>query len=280
MKIIGICRFSYIGKGDWKAYRKKENADIEKICMQQAKILFQEDRIEKRLRTLQHLTLSSLKHQTDKDFHFLIIASSLMPEKYKIKLNAICNGTPQVSVHYAPFDLSRDLGQVIESETNAIGFDRKSSMQFRLDDDDCVSMHYIERLREASSSLRKSFTEFAISFPSVLYVKSTDTKTMAYDWFNPFYGVGVATFHPQKGVYGFGHYKIPIRMPSLTIPGQHSLVTHGGTNDTSPQDESPNKIKGMKEISDRDGIIKIIRRDFPFLGPDGLMESGLSELLK
>ncbi len=88
MKIIGICRFSYIGKGDWKAYRKKENADIEKICMQQAKILFQEDRIEKRLRTLQHLTLSSLKHQTDKDFHFLIIASSLMPEKYKIKLKS------------------------------------------------------------------------------------------------------------------------------------------------------------------------------------------------
>src|SRR5690606_31963671 len=80
MVVVGLCRFSLVGRGDWKVYRDKSDDEILPIALKQAEQLFQPERIEARLKTFEHLTLASMQAQTDEDFHFIVLASEMMPQ--------------------------------------------------------------------------------------------------------------------------------------------------------------------------------------------------------
>lgn len=45
MRIVGICRYSLLGRGDWHAYRGKTDAEVEAVAKEQAKLLFAKDRM-------------------------------------------------------------------------------------------------------------------------------------------------------------------------------------------------------------------------------------------
>ncbi len=86
--------------GDWKVYRDKTDDEILPIALKQAEQLFQPERIEARLKTFEHLTLASMQAQTDDDFHFIVLASEMMPQPYREKLEEICSGVPQVTLRF------------------------------------------------------------------------------------------------------------------------------------------------------------------------------------
>ena len=102
MRIVGLCRFSLVGRGDWRATRKKSPAEIGTMATDRAGMLFAPDRMEARFATFEHLTLASLKAQTDGDFTFVVLASSLMPEAWQDRLEALCASVPQVTLRYFP----------------------------------------------------------------------------------------------------------------------------------------------------------------------------------
>lgn len=58
MRIVGICRYSLLGRGDWHAYRGKTDAEVEAVAKEQAKLLFAKDRMNARLESFEHLTLA------------------------------------------------------------------------------------------------------------------------------------------------------------------------------------------------------------------------------
>ncbi|WCR18530.1 glycosyltransferase [Paracoccus alcaliphilus] len=58
MKIVGICRFSLLGRGDWKVYQGKPDSEVEAIAAEQARKLFAPERMEQRLAAFEHLTLA------------------------------------------------------------------------------------------------------------------------------------------------------------------------------------------------------------------------------
>ena len=63
------------------------------MATDRAGMLFAPDRMEARFATFEHLTLASLKAQTDGDFTFVVLASSLMPETWQDRLEALCAGS-------------------------------------------------------------------------------------------------------------------------------------------------------------------------------------------
>ena len=93
MKIVGLCRFSLVGRGDRRATRKKSPAEIGAMVEDRAAFLFDPKWIEARLATFEHLTLASMKGPTDPDFTFVVLASSLMPETWQDRLEALCAGS-------------------------------------------------------------------------------------------------------------------------------------------------------------------------------------------
>ena len=86
-----------LGRGDWKAYRNKTDDQLEEVYKQKAEELFTAERMIARLATFEHLTLKSLKNQSDPGFRLLVVSSDRMPAEYRQKLTEICAGTAQVS---------------------------------------------------------------------------------------------------------------------------------------------------------------------------------------
>ncbi len=273
MTIIGICRFSMIGRGDWKAYRNIEEGDLERIYQQKEQELFDDARMEARFLTFEQLTLASLDAQADQDFKLLVISSDRMPQTYRERLKKLCSSRPYVILRFvAPMHVADAQTRILDE----MGLELKDCLQFRLDDDDCLSKDYIRKLRKHGDTLWKAHGAFAVSYPTVIYSVMDGPTQGLYRWFNPFLGVGVAVRHPQRTVFGFAHYRIPTVMVALTDPSVPSIVTHYGMNDTPRHAKEILAKRGMKKSS-RDELARLLTRHFDFLTEKGIEAAGLNE---
>lgn len=270
MTIIGICRFSMIGRGDWKSYRKVEESNLEAIYKEKEKELFDDKRMNVRFETFEQLTLASLDAQTDSDFKMLVISSNRMPKKYRDRLEKLCDSRPYLVLRFVgPMHVADAQIQTL----NEIGLELKDCLQFRLDDDDCLSKDYIRKLRRHGDTLWNAHSAFAVSFPSVIYSVIDGPTQGLYRWFDPFLGVGVAVRHPQRTVFGFAHYRIPTVMVALTDPSVPSVVTHYGMNDTPRHAKEILAKRGMIKTA-RDELDRLIKRHFDFLSERGMKTAG------
>lgn len=272
MTILGICRFSMIGQGDWKAYRRLDAQDLERIYAQKEIELFGGNRMETRLRTFEKLTLASLKAQTDQDFIFLVVSSDRIPDHYRSRLERLCSACPNVVLRFvAPM-------HVVDAQKDILpelGLRQQDCLQFRLDDDDALSKRFVERLRLHGQALWTQYPVFAISFPNLIYsVIDGDTQGL-YRWFNPFLGIGLAVRNPKRSVYGYAHYKVPQAIIGLTDPSICNLVTHHGMNDTPRHRKEILKKRGMVKSSTEE-LADVIKSNFDFLSEQGRVMAGLT----
>lgn len=275
MNIVGICRFSLVGRGDWKVYRGKSDIEVEAIAMQQAEHLFTPERMESRLRTFEHLTLASLNAQTDKDFRFLVLASELMPRQYRDRLKDICARFPQVELRF--FGLI-DVGDAQIQVYRELKLRLADTIQFRLDDDDCVCVDYIEQLKAHAQPMLESPEPFAISLGGVLYCATVGTVPATYHWSVKFLAAGLALKHDTRSIFGFGHFALERRFRSCIIPDRLALVTHSGINDTTFTPEIAKK-RGYVLLNE-DEITERLERNFPFLSLKAKKLIGLPRALQ
>jgi len=271
MKIVGICRFSMIGRGDWKAYRNVDEHNLRKIYEEKEVELFSKGRIETRLKTFEKITLASLKSQTDQNFIFLVVSSDKMPESYKVRLKFLCDTHPNVILRFVSPMHIVDAQNIIFKE---LDINQEDCVQFRLDDDDGLSKRFIEKLRDHGQSLWMKYPKFSISFPNLLYsVVDGDTKGI-YRWFSPFLGIGLSVRNNKRSVYGYAHYRIPQAIIGLTDPSIFNLVTHHGMNDTPRHRTEKLEKRGMVKASMKE-IEEIIDANFDYLSDEGKILAGL-----
>ncbi|MBY0137051.1 glycosyltransferase [Paracoccus yeei] len=273
MQIVGICRFSLLGRGDWAAFRTippdKADENAEAVEARKASI-FAPERLERRFTTFEHLTLASIRAQTDPDFTFVVLASELMPQRYRDRLAALCAAVPQVVLRFFPvIHAGTAQGQVFKE----LGIDYRQTLQFRLDDDDALCNLYIRRMRQAAGGIVPNAFPFAASFRDVLFCSVGGDHAGVYQWRSPFFSAGVALFHPSASIFGFGHYGMAERFTSISIPGHMSLVTHNGMNDTT-LDEGRIRRQKMNLIDD-EAATKAVERHFPYLTPEARAVAGL-----
>ncbi|QDA35706.1 hypothetical protein E4191_16185 (plasmid) [Paracoccus liaowanqingii] len=270
MQVVGICRFSLLGRGDWEVYQGVAETEIKEIAARQSALLFAPSRMESRLATFEHLTLASLQAQTDKDFIFLVLASEDMPEIYRQRLSDICSSVPQVILRFFPMIHVGDAQKAVFSE---LSLDLKEMLQFRLDDDDAVCTTFIQSKREIARLLAPRKLPFSLSFRSVMYCSIGGEFKGIYSWDSPFFSAGVALYHPTRSIFGFGHYALSWRFTSVILADGMSLATHNGHNDTQ---FNASRIRRQKFLKmDESAVAKTCAEQFPFLTAVGKELAGL-----
>lgn len=103
-----------------------------------------------------------------------------MPEKYRRQLADICAADKRVILKFVPpMHISDAIRMVAEEQDWSL----PNSVQFRLDDDDCVSKEYIRRLRRHASGMWRN-GNFGISFSQQYYCITDGPTEGIYDWYS------------------------------------------------------------------------------------------------
>lgn len=229
MQAIGLCRFSYPALGGFQV----EHETIE----DRIAYLYADARIEERFQLLETVALPCLRAQTDPDFTLIIVIGDQFPAHHEARLEKLVENLPQALVHKEP---PRKQREVMKEILNDARLDpSKPCLQFRYDDDDAVSVDFIEKLRKTAEATLRLLA---------------DHKTVAFDWNRGY----VAEFGPQgiaavemfrqfyvasMGMYirgncpltimNFAHEKIPQFMPAISLSDPHMWVrSHNSSNDS------------------------------------------------
>lgn len=272
--IIGLCRFSFLGKGDWRAWRGPQPAPDDQRREELAAALYTPARMNERFWTFENLLMRSLLAQTNPDFHLVVLTSQSLPDQYQARLKALVARVPQGHLEISQAETVNDgLFPVINRLRGAAS----DSIQFRIDDDDCLASDYIARLADFGRRM-KGYGAFSYSRPVGLMVSSYAGQGIGYfTQEQPFHSVGTAlrVTNPQKTVFSFGHFALQRRFPSFLdwkAPGFLAIKRDGHDSLPMLADRLP---RGFTKLTPED-FAASAQSAFPFLRPKD-MEAWLSE---
>lgn len=225
--IYGHIRFSFYGITDTRMKPDSDGAALAR--------LYDETRMARRFFLFENLTLPSLIHQTDRDFRTVIMSSTVMPDRYKERLDRLAGRLPGAVVEYSQHqrgDLAFHRYMV-----EAAGYKgRGHSVHFRLDDDDALSVEYIARLRDISRFLPPSTH---ITFPTGIFLFPADnTAPVGVSMVRQHFltAQGLATVNGssfQKNPFQMMHGNVWTRWPVVSDPGFPAFIrTQHFDNDT------------------------------------------------
>jgi hypothetical protein len=199
--IFGIIRFSFIPDDPhrFKTSRGKEGAEA-------IEAVLSDERLSTRFRLFEKYTLPSIIAQTDKNFRIIILASALLPAKWRERLDYLTRNVPQISVHYGK---PQPVGQFLNAVLPELAPDEWRTT-FRLDDDDGLAEDYIERLHEIA---RPEFCGMCVSFPRTVHIEDDGQNTPV------FYPVWTA-----KHSAGLAYIGKPGKEKTVYSAGSHTRV--------------------------------------------------------
>ncbi len=214
MQVIGLCRFSYPALGGFQV----EHDTIE----ERRRYLYNPARLEERFRLFETTTLPCFKEQTDEDFQFLIVIGECLPKPAFDRLHDLTSGMKQVRIiAREPVRHRKVMKQILNAAR-----DNPSApcLQFRHDDDDAVSVDFVERLRIAAvegEALMANNKTVAIDYNQGFLARFGPDGIRAAQVFRPLLGVGFA-MHVRGGceqtIMNFAHHRIGNFMPVISYP--------------------------------------------------------------
>ncbi|MFY2823225.1 putative rhamnosyl transferase [Ruegeria sp. MALMAid1280] len=214
MQVIGLCRFSYPALGGFQV----EHDTIE----ERRRYLYNPARLEERFRLFETTTLPCFKEQTDEDFQFLIVIGDCLPKRALDRLHDLTSGMKQIRIiAREPVRHRKVMKQILNAAR-----DNPSApcLQFRHDDDDAVSVDFVERLRIAAvegETLMANNKTVAIDYNQGFLARFGPDGIRAAQVFRPLLGVGFA-MHVRGGceqtIMNFAHHRIGNFMPVISYP--------------------------------------------------------------
>lgn len=191
------------------------------------------DRIEKRFRLFETVTLPSLDAQDDRDFRLLVAASTLLNETWKARLSELAAARPYLDVqYYAPTNFR--VAQTAD-DVRVLLDPGRPFYTFRLDDDDALSSDFMSRVRPY---LKEEFAGHAISFCRGYYLEldGSDCRITEKIHTNASMGIGlIASPMAPRTIFEHSehHKRAHERVPVITDARKPAFVavTHGD-NDT------------------------------------------------
>ena len=262
-QIIGICRFAFLGRGDWVGMRGQDAREAARLD-EQAQWLFDPDRMARRLFTLERICLASIAAQTDPDFRFVVLTSARLPETYLERLEDLCRAVPQAELVVTDqTEIGAALRPILRQAAQAAG---RPAVQFRLDDDDAVSPGFVAALRRIEVEAR-DLPRYALSFPRGISVVcySGGAPSFWKTW-RPFTGAALAVrlADAERSIFVHNHFELPRRMLAITEPGMTGhFVTRWDTADSARR--SIPKIPWGYEPLLPEEFHEAVAADFPFL---------------
>lgn len=245
-QIVGVMRFSYISKGGF-AHSHDSQVDQEKM-------IYAADRMERRFQLFEDFALRSLKYQSDQDFKIIFLITQSFPQTYKDRLNDLVSGWAPGEVVAKPFmPQFRAIRACYDGAQDKTG-DYFTS--FRLDDDDMMDARFIERVRGRAVKLAKVKDDGApvvMSFNRGLYLKIGQQKNHIFDAVErtPL-SVGTAMITPvgaQENIYSRNHRKLPAFFASYSdVDAPSWLRTIHRDNDSKPEFTGETKLLSEAEV--------------------------------
>ncbi|MFO1139588.1 MAG: glycosyltransferase [Paracoccus sp. (in: a-proteobacteria)] len=261
--IIGICRFSFLGKCDWVETRDADGGSDRVLSARLPKI-YDPARLERRFEAFEKLCLPSIKAQTDPDFQFWFLTSPEMPVRWLERLRDLTAAIPQVRIIVSAERTPMDALQMpLRAAADAAG---RPVIQFRTDDDDAFSRHHVARIRKQAARF-PDLPGFGISYPEGLVFGSFEGDPVSYHRAHQsFVGAGAALRMraPGRCIYAFNHAQIPKFFPAFTsIEGLGYVQTRWDASDSAGH--TPGRWPyWFKPISHTE-FNAALQEDFPFL---------------
>lgn len=236
MQAIGLCRFSYPAIGGFQVHHDTLEERID--------YLYAPDRLEERFRIFETLTLPCLRHQSDQDFDLIIVIGDSLPKHHRDRLHDLTSGMPQVQIVSRPPGRQR---ATMQSVLNAARKDpSQPCLQFRYDDDDAVSVDFVERLRaaveECDGLVRDNLT-VAFDYNRGFVAELGPQGVSATDMYRRLYVASLGMYvagNCKKTIMHYAHSKIDRVMPTVSYTDQPMWVrTHNGYNDSRQKPVKP-----------------------------------------
>jgi hypothetical protein len=247
MQAIGICRFSYPAVGGFQI----EHDTVEA----RETFLYDPVRLVERFRYFETFTLPSLQAQTDPDFTFLVVIGENLPTPWKERLMDNLSSLPQAVVQAHPPGPHREvMKEAILSVRESRG---EPTLQFRMDDDDAVSIHFTQRLRQAANdcaALLDQHRHVAFDFSQGFVARPGPQGIEAGQVIEHLWTPALAmTAPPRSGttILSFSHTRMGRFMPVVSLPKEDMYVR--GHSDMNDSRQGPNVRRFSLERLDNDG---------------------------
>jgi len=239
MRTVGLCRFSYVGKGGFQA-GADDQADV-------AALLYDEARMEERFRLFEAITLPCIAAQTDPDFTLLIVTGKWFPDPYLKRLRDLTADIPQCKIRQYPPRPHRKI--MTKSINDWRGKPIEPCLQFRLDDDDAMALSFVERFKETAqdlSAVTAKHSSVAIDFNQgyVFTAGSAGVKLWPYRYPYSAIALGmVVQAGSDDTIMSHGHQNLWKTMPTITFTGEDMMMRgHNDFNDS--------RLQGKKNVFD------------------------------
>lgn len=172
--MVGLLRFSVLTP----TYYSERFETLEKIAAH----IFAPERLELRFRLFEKLCLPTLVHQTDPDFHLVVLTAQSMPDPFLGRLRDLL--APYPNFHCRPVGTDRHY-QLIKTGYNSVPVgDATHRLMFRLDDDDAVDLDFVRRTKALAQGLQ-SMTDpdrpTIIANNNGFYVRFQDGENEVFD---------------------------------------------------------------------------------------------------
>lgn len=242
MQAIGLCRFSYPALGGFQV--EHETVD-ERIAY-----LYAEDRLEERFRLMETVALPCLREQTDPDFELIIVIGDSLPAVHRTRLHDMTAGMPQVRIVSEP---PRPQREVMKELLNTARKDpSKPCLQFRHDDDDAISVDFIERLRQTvrdCAGLIRDNRAVAVDFNRGYVAEVGPDGIAATETVRSLYVASLGMYVAGNcglTIMNFAHEKIGRFMPVVSLSDAPMWVrTHNSYNDSRQKKVKPVPVEPL-----------------------------------
>lgn len=232
MQVIGLCRFSYPALGGFQI----EHETVE----ERRRYLYGPARLEERFRLFEATTLPCFREQTDEDFEFLIVIGDCLPKPAFDRLHDLTAGLRQVRIIQKSADTQIGPRQIMKEILNAARANpEQPCIQFRHDDDDAVSVDFVERLRIAAqegAGLMANNQMVGIDYSLGFVARFGPGGVRASEVYKPLLGVGLGMYIKggcSHSIMNFTHHRVGRFMPVLSYSDAPMWVrTLNGFNDS------------------------------------------------
>lgn len=233
MQVIGLCRFSYPALGGFQV-------EHETIAEREA-FLYDPTRLDERFRMFETITLPPLRAQSDPNFTLGVVIGTSFPDQHRARLKALLADIPQAVIIARPPKRHRPvMKEILQELRQPTGL---PSLQFRMDDDDAVSIHFVKRLREVAEDLsgviarnRYVGIDFNQGYIARIDAKGLRAKPCVETLWTPALAMAVSP-HASRGIMNFSHAKLTRVMPVLSVTGEDMYIRgHNEYNDSRQKD--------------------------------------------
>jgi len=229
MRTVGICRFSYHGRGGFKVDHEDPAA--------RAAFLYDPARMEERFRMFEAITLPSVAAQTDPDFIFLIVTGKWLPQNYLDRLETLVADIPQCVIRqYPPRPHRKIMSKAINDWR---GTPKHPCLQFRLDDDDAMALSFVEKFKQTAadlSAITAKYPSVAVDFNQGYVFTAGPEGMKLWPYRYPYSAIALGMI-VQAGsddtIMGHGHQNLWKTMPTFTMTGEDMMMRgHNEFNDS------------------------------------------------